>query len=293
MPIHRFESIAPHVYWLSPDAATDRPILGAVAGTRGTLLVDAGNSPAHAHILLGKLSERALPAPTFVALTHWHWDHVFGTTVLELPTLAHVETRRIVTVMAHLDWSDAALDRRVAEGKEIAFCRDNIKAELPDRTDLRIRPPDIGFTAEVELDLGGVMCRVMHVGGDHSPDSSIVYVPEDRIMFLGDCLSSDIYHGAGRHTTAALFPLLDRLLEPDVDYYLVAHSPEPWSRAELAGEAELLKTIGRVVESHPQDREGILSMLPDMLQAPVNADHVEIVDAFLAGLKTPAVESVL
>lgn len=165
--------ISPNVYWLSPDDRTDRPILGAIAGEYRTLIVDAGNSPAHANLFLSELATLDLVPPAFLALTHWHWDHVFGTSAINLPTFAHTETKRIVAEMSRLDWSDEALDRRVEEGVEIEFCRDMIKAELPDRTRLRIKPPDIAFTTRIELDLGGVTCHIVHVGGDHTADSSI------------------------------------------------------------------------------------------------------------------------
>ncbi len=114
----------PHVVWLSPDERTDRPILGAVTGQNATLIVGAGNSPAHADLFLGELSKVQIAPPRFLALTHWHWDHVFGSAAFNLPTFASMETRRKVAEMASLDWSDEALDRRVAEGVEIAFCRD-------------------------------------------------------------------------------------------------------------------------------------------------------------------------
>ena len=49
--------ISPHVYWMAPDGNTDRPTLGVIAGTDATLLVDAGNSIAHAHLFLEALDE--------------------------------------------------------------------------------------------------------------------------------------------------------------------------------------------------------------------------------------------
>jgi glyoxylase-like metal-dependent hydrolase (beta-lactamase superfamily II) len=279
----QFIHISPHVRWLAPDSTTDRPVLGAISGARGTLLVDAGNSAAHAQVLLHELSKTDVAAPTFVALTHWHWDHVFGTAALDLPTVAHTETKRIVAAMAQLDWRDAALDRRVEEGVEIAFCRDMIKAELPDRSNLTLRPPNLGFTECVELELGGVTCHIVHVGGDHAHDSTVVYVPDDKIMFLGDCIYPDIYHTARRYTTTKLFPLLDRLLSYDTEWYLAGHHPAPMSRADLATEAALLKTIGQRVDEGEGDRAAILADLPHLLGAPLNDDHVEIVDAFVAG----------
>jgi predicted amidohydrolase len=52
MVTHQFHRLTVHVYYLSPDSTTDRPVLGAIVGTTGTLVVDAGNSPAHAQVLL-------------------------------------------------------------------------------------------------------------------------------------------------------------------------------------------------------------------------------------------------
>ena len=107
--------VTDHVHWSPPDPRTDRPVMGAVSGERGTLIVDAGNSPGHAERFLGELSRTGVAPPRFVALTHWHWDHVFGTQALDLPTFASLETRRMVAEMARLDWGDEALDKRVAK----------------------------------------------------------------------------------------------------------------------------------------------------------------------------------
>ena len=89
--------------------------------------------------------------------------------------------------MRTLDWSDSALDQRVKEGSEIAFCRDMIKLELPHRSQRVFKIPEISFDSEIEIDLGGVSCQIKHVGGDHAEDSSIVFIPEDGIVFLRLC----------------------------------------------------------------------------------------------------------
>jgi glyoxylase-like metal-dependent hydrolase (beta-lactamase superfamily II) len=202
---------------------------------------------------------------------------------LNVPTFSHIETQRVVREMAELDWSDAALDRRVETGDEIAFCRDMMKVELPDRSDLVLRPPEIAFTDQIALDLGGVTCRIMHVGGDHAADSTIVYVPEDRIVFLGDCIYPDIYSVARQYTTHQLFPLFDRLLAIEATCYLPGHDSEPMSRAAMAEEATLLKTIGGLVDHLSPDRDAILTALQGVISSPIDDDHIELVDMFLAG----------
>jgi glyoxylase-like metal-dependent hydrolase (beta-lactamase superfamily II) len=195
--------------------------------------------------------------------------------------------------MSRFDWSDEALDQRVREGLEIEFCRDMLKLELPDRSNLVIRPPDIAFKDELTVHLGDIICQLIHVGGDHAHDSTVAFVPEDRLMFLGDCIYDDLHHGPRRVTTKKLLPLYQRLLSYNADYYLPSHHSEPVTRQALAEECALLTKIGQTVERLGDNRESILAALPQALGCPLEADHVEIADAFLAGLRLPEVESVL
>lgn len=289
MITHTLHQLTARVWWLNPFGPTDRPTLGVIVGANGSLIVDAGASPSHVHALHAELARHALPAPRFAALTHWHWDHVFGLSTLGVPALASSETQRIVQVMSGLEWNDAALDARVAAGSEIAFCRDMIRLELPDRADLVIRPPEIAFDTAVTLDLGGLTCRLIHVGGDHSPDGIVVHVPEERVAFIGDALYHDLYHGSPRYTPAHLFPLLDRLLALECDSYIAGHDDAPLTHDDLAAEAQLLRTIGTTVQQLGDDRAAIIAAL-DWIP---NDDHLEIIDAFLNGLRMPAVVSPL
>jgi glyoxylase-like metal-dependent hydrolase (beta-lactamase superfamily II) len=253
-------------------------------GQRATLMVDAGNSPAHVELFLGELTRLGLAQPSYVVLTHWHWDHIFGVSAFEVPLFAYEETGQVMAEMVHLDWSDEALDRRVAEGSEIEFCRDMIKVEWPDRTNLRLKVPDVTFASQLDFNLGGVRCQVKHVGGDHASDASIVYVPEDKIVFLSDCLYEDLHHGPRNYTTQKLFPLIDELVRYNADYYIWGHHPEPMPNPEMMQFTGLLKLIGAQVERIGPNREGILEVLPGLIGKPLEEDDLEIVDAFLAGL---------
>ena len=248
-------------------------------------MVDAGNSPAHAHLLLDGLAKLSLASPKYVVLTHWHWDHIFGVSAFDVPIFAYEETQQVIEEMVDLDWSDEALDQRVAEGTEIEFCRDMLKAEWPDRTNLQLKPPDVSFATQLEFNLGGVRCQVKHVGGDHASDSTIVYIPEDKVLFLSDCLYEDLHHGPRNYTTQKLFPLIDEIMSYNVEHYIWGHDPEPMPKTEMVKFTELLKLIGEQVERIGTDRELILQGLPAKLYQKLDDDHLEIVDAFLAGLR--------
>ena len=290
---HTFHQVSSHVYWLSPDSATDRPVLGVISGERGSLIVDAGNSSAHAQILLNEINRHNLEVPSYLFLTHWHWDHVFGTDRFSMLTIAHDETVRIVKRMSQFDWSDAALDQRVHDGLEIEFCRDMIKAELPDRSDLIIRTPEIAISQQVTVHLGNISCQLIHVGGDHAHDSTVAFVPEEKIMFLGDCIYDDLHHGSRRVTTGKLLPLYERLLAFDTDYYLPSHHPEPLTYQALSDEYTLMAEIGRTVERISDDRYSVMNELEKRFGSPLETEQVEIAEAFLAGLRLPEVESIL
>jgi glyoxylase-like metal-dependent hydrolase (beta-lactamase superfamily II) len=236
------KQLTQHVYWSMPEEVTDRPVLGAVVGSNGTLMVEAAASPLHARQFYEVLQSASITLPKFAVLTHWHWDHVFGSSALEIPLIAHMETAAQIQQMARLDWRDIALDRRVEEGSEIAFIRDHIVVELSniERSKIKLRQPEIQFSHQMQIYLGEVTACMIHVGGVHSPDSCVVFIPEERVVFLGDCLYENLY-SAEQNTPANMLPLRERLLELEADVYLPAHKAEPMLRAELEEETRLMR----------------------------------------------------
>lgn len=273
--------LVPNVYWSAPEHSTDRPALGAIAGSRDTLMVDAGNSARHAGQFLDALARTGAPPLRHLVLTHAHWDHVFGASAVDARCVATAATCAEVATMATYAWDDDALDERVAAGLEIAFCRDMIKAELDprERTTLEVRVPDVGFDGELVIDLGERIVRVIHVGGDHAADSCIIVVP-GAVAFLGDCIYQNLHVEPNRLTRRVLFPLLDSLLALDVPHYVLAHDDEPMSRSAFEAHARELRVTGEAVERHETNDEAINETLSSAA-VPVDPD---VVRAFQAGL---------
>ena len=188
-----FQKVTDHIHIRPCEQYTDRPNIGCIRGSRYTLLFDAGNSGANVTQLQQELREAGLPLPDFVALSHWHWDHSFGASFWNVPVISGRETNDQLQKMTAWTWEDAAMDRRVREGEDIAFCSEMIKREYPDRSRIHVTGADLVFDGTLTLDLGGVTCRLIHVRGPHSSDSVVCYVPEDRFLFLGDSNCKDLY----------------------------------------------------------------------------------------------------
>jgi glyoxylase-like metal-dependent hydrolase (beta-lactamase superfamily II) len=214
-----------------PPGPPDRPSLCAVIGDRGPAIwLDAGSSSAHTREFAEFLAGEGVPPPSHMALSHSHWDHVFGADELGAHVVAHELTARYLEQLAATDWSDEALDRRVAAGDASQQHADNVKAELPSPREVRIARADIVFRDGLAFDLGGVRVAIRHVGGDHADDSVVMFVEPDRVLFLGDAL----YEApAGGYTAQRALPLIATIRSFGAEHFVDGHSEEVLSRAQL------------------------------------------------------------
>jgi glyoxylase-like metal-dependent hydrolase (beta-lactamase superfamily II) len=279
------QKISDRVYWMPP-GPPDRPSLCAVAGERRTLMLDAGASVAHTQGFLDGLAAEDVAPPGCVVFTHSHWDHVFGASALDALVIAHARTAETLNELAATDWSDEALDRRVAAGVDSPGHAANVKEELPSPREVRIAPADIVFRDGLDIDLGGAVVRVRHVGGDHAADSSVMYVEPDRVLFLGDCLydSPD-----GRFTPEVVFPLFETVLDFGAELHVDGHSPRLIERAELervAGEMRLAEVLVRelAAEGGRPSEAAVLAKVREQTGTEPGEDMVFFVGAFVAGL---------
>ncbi|RWS44508.1 MBL fold metallo-hydrolase [Bacillus mycoides] len=282
--MQQIKKIGNSFWYMTPVSETDRPILGMVVGKEKTLMIDAGNSEAHAHLFLEMLKEQNVSNPNFVALTHWHWDHIFGLPVLQdALSIAHSETKKEMNKLVSYEWTDEALDTRVKEGTEIEFCADCIKKEFEEKArNITIIPPTLTFQNQIELDLGEVKCVLKHVGGDHSHDSVVMYIKEEKILFLGDCIYADIFSSKWNYTTKRTFKLIQELEEFDAETYILSHGTAI-NRDEFLQEIRLLKAVGTYTEIHKGDEEKIKATYKQELGRELNEDELETITYFVNG----------
>ena len=67
--------------------------------------------------------------------------------------------------------------------------RDSFRKEYCGQDKLSIVLPDITFSDKMTLDLGGITAQIFHTISPHSEDTTCVYVPEEKVLFLGE----DVY----------------------------------------------------------------------------------------------------
>lgn len=258
--------ITEHVYWMPP-GRPDRPSLAAVVGSRRTLMLDGGSSRAHANEFLRALAAEGAARPFAVVYTHSDWDHVFGGVEVDAPIVAHALTAERLVTLAAMEWSDAALDRRIAVGEASPQHAANVMAELPAPRVVEVAPADVIFAAGLEIELGGATVKVRHLGGDHSAESSVMYVEQDRVLFLGDCTYPS---AAGVLTRELAFPLHEAVLAFAAEQYVEGHNPSVVSRHEMEQRLEKMRQAERAVA------DGVAIHATD-------EETADFVDAFAAG----------
>ncbi|MFY0741372.1 MBL fold metallo-hydrolase [Solibacillus silvestris] len=281
--MHSIHKIGKSFWYITPVSLTDRPILGMVVGSKKTLMIDAGNSEEHMHYFLNELQKRGVPNPDLVVLTHWHWDHIFGLSALpDTVSIASKETEREMEKLIPFSWSDEAIDARVNEGVEIEFCAKSIKEEYTNHRNIKITLPDITIEKRAEINLGDVTCIVQQVGGDHAADSVIVYIKEEKILFLGDCIYPRMYAEKVHYTISETLRLLDVLETFDAETFIPSHQ-QPISKEAFDKEVVMLRTIAKYTEVCKGDLPTIVKEYENYVKRELTEDELETISHFADG----------
>ncbi len=213
--------------WVYPfEEERDRPNLGYIRGDRWSLAVDAGHSDAHIAGFYRALEGAGLPLPDLTVLTHWHWDHTFAMHAVHGRTLANARTDRYLRDFA-------GRVRREGDGVFLSL-HESILREYAGNRPVIIVPADMVFTGEMRLDLGGCEVRAFQADAPHTDDSTLVLVPGEKALFLGDA-------------TGGVFPTWER---------------DPAPARKLAGTVRALEA-DICIEGHgdPATREAIIDDL--------------------------------
>jgi cyclase len=132
---------------------------GMIRTTEGVILIDTTARPVDIQACLDSV-EVTPDEVCLILITHSHSDHTSGIPLFECPILAH----------------NLTFQRIKKRGTQRA------KTQLP--TDM--------FEDRRELEIGDMKLEMIHAGG-HTPGSSIVWLPHERILFAGDLIFEGRY----------------------------------------------------------------------------------------------------
>lgn len=176
-----------HVWYMPFEDERDRPNLGYVRGDKWSLAVDAGHSQDHIREFYSLLQKEDLSLPSLTVLTHWHWDHTFAMHAVNGLTMANKRTNEYLLEFR----------KKIEENGPGGFINMNesIKKEYEGGKEVIVVPADIVYEGDMVLDLGGCTVKILQTKAPHTDDSTLVYVCEDKTLFLGDATCAQFPNG--------------------------------------------------------------------------------------------------
>jgi glyoxylase-like metal-dependent hydrolase (beta-lactamase superfamily II) len=190
------------------------PNIAIVAGSRATLVVDTGLGPKNG-ATIARLAAKLAPNNTrlFLTTTHFHPEHAAGEPGFPANTILIRDAVQQQEMEKHGQEMIDMFSGRSAENKELL-------------AGVALRPPDVTFSQEATVDLGGVTVRLLWFGGAHTKGDELIFVEPDRTLVSGDVVQNktmpNIFGDGG--TPATWLAVLDKVEALNATHILPDHS---------------------------------------------------------------------
>ena len=220
--------ITDSIYISSPNEALDRPVVGMLKGSTRTLFFDAGSSPGHVAEIKATLPIYRINEPDFIVISHSHTDHWFGLVDYKSIGICSQKCMGKIDEMARMDWGKTAYEKTIAEGKGSQFLADILNIEYGEnRTGIKLKKPEIVYKTGIKIDLGSLTAIVEKIESNHSPDQAILHIPEEKVVFLGDCL---YLRTKSKQDVDNLFEQIEKY---KAEYYIDSHNEDVMNLEEV------------------------------------------------------------
>lgn len=217
----KLSKISNHIWITDFEERRDRPSLGFIHTPTKTIAVDAGHSKEHVEEFYELLKTEQLPLPDLTILTHWHWDHTFGLHAIHGLSIAEQKTQNHLQEIIST-WNDDS-------EKEYKEMDAHIYEEYAHQP-MVVKGADLVFENHLTLYTDELTVEVFHVDSSHTDDSSLVLVPEEKVLFFGDSICGCYPDWIVDYTQRNL--LIETLKTLDFDIAVGGHW-KPFTKHEL------------------------------------------------------------
>ena len=279
--MENLKKISNNIYILPFNKYNDRPILGFIKGKNFDINIDCGNSYNHAQLFISEINKITTPNIKFSINTHWHWDHCFGNIAFNNDIISSDTTKEKISYLSKLEWDNRSLESRVKSGEEIEFCREHIIKEFPNnKRKIKIKIPNLTFSKKFNLNLGNLNCELIKINCDHSEDSIIAHIKEEKTVFVGDSLYMNMYEGDWYYTPSIFIPYLNQLLSLNANIYIPSHH-NIISKKDLINLRNTAQTIIDLLEENNYCKAKVINKLVNIYKKTIDNEIEEILDGFI------------
>ena len=175
---------------------------GVVATSEGVLVFDALNSEAIARAQRQAIADVVKQPIRYLVSSPFHDPYSKG-------NLAYADVFKI----GHENYRAGLLDQMQ-------------RGRLSD-DEQRARMPNATFRDRMTLHLGGKEIQVLHFGAAHTKGDSILFVPQDRIVYMSEVFFNEEFPNMGGGYGVSWIRVLDAVKALDADIFIPGHGPIP------------------------------------------------------------------
>ena len=257
---------------------------GAAIGNAGlidlgglVLVFDTFLTPQAASDLRQFALEAGHPAPQFVINSHYHNDHMWGNQVFarEASIVSSATTLALMDTLGAEDyqWYAEHAPQRFIEIQAASqgHSQDDsllgmlgyyggLVAALPT---LAVTKPTITFEGRLNFFGHERQAELIEFKGAHTGSDTVLYLPQDRILFMGDVLFVESHPYLCEGNPEMLLDTLHQLIEFDADIFVPGHGP-------IGGKQHLQAMLDYV--------EDCLGLANELIDSCADPDKIAIID---------------
>lgn len=226
----------------------------AIASSNGLIIIDTGYYPQSAKSLRKIIShEFGRDDFAWVINTHWHWDHINGNQAFsDVPIIGH---ENIISSLQQFEKGLGAFIRQRKERiqawrEQLQTLESGSKEEQTARGWLfahrqfikeydrgyKITYPSVTFSDHKIIDMGDLTLHLFHIPGFHTDNDILVYIPEEKILAIGDLLYNK-YLPRIKHSTVQFLPEILTIFKPFVNGEKPVKTVIPGHKSLMTGAA--------------------------------------------------------
>jgi glyoxylase-like metal-dependent hydrolase (beta-lactamase superfamily II) len=260
----------------------------AILSRDGVLVFDTNGTPDAAAAVLGEIRKLTDQPVRWIVNSHWHWDHWYGTDTYrqafpDVRIVSHQKNRQMMMGPAlafnrpFLDEQLPAyiqnLEKRAGDKPDLKPLLAADKAFFEQKKNVHLVLPNVTFSDRLAIELGERHIEVLHYGRGVTPGDTFVYLPQEKILLLGDLIVNPITFALSGYPTEWL-RVLEKVDALDATTIVTGHGAPVHDKTLLHATMDVFRVLlreGKAAKDNgltpDQAKDAIVPGLHDLMVA--------------------------
>jgi glyoxylase-like metal-dependent hydrolase (beta-lactamase superfamily II) len=276
----------------------------AVTSRDGVLVFDTNGTPGASAAVLAQIRALTDRPVRWIVNSHWHWDHWYGTETYQqafpdVRIVSHEKNRQLMIGPAlefnrpfleeQLPGYLQSMEKRAAEKPDLKPLLEADRAFYEQKKNVRLVFPNVTFTDRLTIELDERHIEVLNYGRGVTPGDTVVYLPKEKILLLGDLIVNPITFALSGYPTEWL-RVLEKVDALDATTIVTGHGAPLHDKTLLHATMEVFRVLlreGKAAKAKGLDpdqaKDAILPGLHDLMVT-ITGDRPPLNNAFKSQL---------